>query len=54
MKKTNYKTPAIVEMVEVEMEEAILSSSAVMVEDTEVVSTGQEYQNIDISTHTWE
>ena len=49
MKKRSYNSPAIVEMVDLEMEESILASSAVVTEDTEVVSTGQEYQQIDMT-----
>lgn len=54
MEKVKYNSPAILEEVEMEMEESILSSSAVVTKDTEVVSTGQKVTETDLTTHSWE
>ncbi len=54
MEKVKYTSPAILEDVEVEMEESILSSSAAITDDTEVVSTGQQVSNTDLTSHSWE
>jgi hypothetical protein len=49
-----YAAPAIVEMIDLEMEESILASSAAITEDTEVVSSGQQVQETDLTSHSWE
>ena len=54
----NYQAPLILEDFMLETEGSILSSSSVVKDDTEVVSTGQEYHEMDLSSgtlqHNWE
>lgn len=54
--KTNYQAPVILEDVYMETENRILASSTVVSDDTEVVSTGQEVETVDLSefNHSWE
>ena len=57
MKQTEktYVAPAILEELTLETEACILASSSVVNDDTEVVSTGQEYESVDMSgfNHDW-
>ena len=54
--KTHYQAPVILEDVYMETENRILASSSVVTDDTEVVSTGQEVETVDLSefNHSWE
>ena len=54
--KTNYQAPVILEDVYMETENRIRASSTVVSDDTEVVSTGQEVETVDLSefNHSWE
>lgn len=54
--KTSYQAPVILEDVYMETENRILASSTVVSDDTEVVSTGQEVETVDLSefNHSWE
>lgn len=56
-RKLKYMAPAILEELKIEMEGGILTSSPVVTEDTEVVSTGQEYVELtpDVDfDHNWQ
>ena len=53
--KQKYTAPAVIDDLALELEGEILKTSVVS-EDTEVVSTGQEYEQIDLKdfAHQWE
>jgi len=53
--KHKYTAPAVLDDLALELEAEILGAS-VVTEDTEVISTGQEYEQIevDMTTHHWE
>ena len=56
-RKLKYMAPAILEELKIEMEGSILAASPVVTEDTEVVSTGQEYVELtpDVDfDHNWQ
>lgn len=56
--KKEYVAPEVLEVFELDAEVRILASSSVVTEETEVVSTGQEYKDIEEGQngfgHNWE
>lgn len=51
--KQKYTAPAVLDELAVELEAEILKAS-VVTEDTEIVSTGQEYEEINLTEHHWD
>ena len=51
--KRKYAAPAVLDDLALELEAEILGAS-VVTEDAQVVSTGQEYEEINLMEHTWE
>lgn len=52
-KKLTYTAPVVLDDLALELEAEILGAS-VVTEDAQVVSTGQEYEEINLMEHTWE